>query len=170
MTTQFLISNSNYTIHMCSKNSLRSKWMLKRNITMRFCVCVCACTHACVRARAHVLSHVWLFVILWTVAQQTSLSMGFPRQEYWSELLFPSPGNLPNPGTGIEPESPMSPTLAGRFFITESYCCCNKWPQDEWLKMIYIYYLAFTKVRIPKWVTIKILKNTNIELLNPKGN
>ena len=52
MTTQFLISNSNYTIHMCSKNSLRSKWMLKRNITMRFRVCVCVCVCVCVRVRA----------------------------------------------------------------------------------------------------------------------
>jgi len=40
--------------------------------------------------------------------------MGFPRQEYWSGLPFPSPGDLPNPA--IEP---TSPALAGRFFITE---------------------------------------------------
>ena len=38
--------------------------------------------------------------------------MGFPRQEYWSELLFPSPGDLPNPGI-----KPVSPALAGRFFF-----------------------------------------------------
>ena len=50
-----------------------------------------------------------------TVARQTPLSMGFPRQEYWSGLLFPSPGDLPCPG--IEP---MSPALAGGFFTTES--------------------------------------------------
>jgi len=43
-------------------------------------------------------------VIPWTVALQAPLSMGFSRQEYWSELLFPSPGDLPNPG--MEPESP----------------------------------------------------------------
>ena len=42
------------------------------------------------------------------------LSMGFPRQEYWSGFPFPSPGDLPNPG--IEPGSH---TLAGRFFTTE---------------------------------------------------
>ena len=42
----------------------------------------------------------------WTVARQASLSMGFSRQEYWSELPFPSPGDLPNPG--IEPWSPAS--------------------------------------------------------------
>ena len=36
-------------------------------------------------------------VTLWTVASQSSLSMGFPRQEYWSGLLFPSPGDLPDP-------------------------------------------------------------------------
>ena len=49
-------------------------------------------------------SHVYLFAILWTLACQASLSMGFSRQEYWSGLPFPSPGNLPNPG--IEPGSP----------------------------------------------------------------
>ena len=40
----------------------------------------------------------------WTVASQASLSTGFPRQEYWNGLPFPSPGDIPNPG--IEPESP----------------------------------------------------------------
>ena len=42
--------------------------------------------------------------------------MGFPRQEYWSGLPFPSPGDLPNPR--IEPASLVSPALAGRFFTT----------------------------------------------------
>ena len=50
------------------------------------------------------LSHVWLFATLWSIAHQTPLSMGFSRQEYWSGLPFPSPGDLPNPG--IEPRSP----------------------------------------------------------------
>ena len=59
-------------------------------------------------------SHVWLFVTLWTVAQQAPLSMGFPKQEYWSELPFPSPVDLPD--SRIEP---ASPALAGRFFTTE---------------------------------------------------
>ena len=49
-------------------------------------------------------SHVQLFVYLWTVACQAPLSMGFSRQEYWSGLTFPSPGDLPNPE--IEPGSP----------------------------------------------------------------
>ena len=50
------------------------------------------------------LSHVRLFVTLWTVTYQASPSMGFSRQEYWSGLPFPSPGDLPYPG--IEPGSP----------------------------------------------------------------
>ena len=54
------------------------------------------------------------FASPWTVAHQAPLSMGFPRQEYWGGFPFPSPGDLPNPG--IEP---MSPALAGKFFITE---------------------------------------------------
>ena len=50
------------------------------------------------------LSRVRLFATLWTVAPQAPLSMGFSRQEYWSGLPFPSPGDLPDPG--IEPRSP----------------------------------------------------------------
>ena len=45
-------------------------------------------------------------VTLWTIAQQAPLSMGFSKQEYWSGLPFPSPGDLPDPG--IEPGSPAS--------------------------------------------------------------
>ena len=52
------------------------------------CMCVCVCT----------LSRVQLFVTPQTVARQVPLSMGFSRQEYWSELLFPPPGDLPHPG------------------------------------------------------------------------
>ena len=63
-------------------------------------------------------SHVQLFATLCTVAHQAPLSMGFSRQEYWSRLLFPSPGDLPN--QEIEPMSLMSPALAGRFFNTRS--------------------------------------------------
>ena len=60
-------------------------------------VCVCVCVY-------ELLSHVQLFATPWTVAYQAPLSMGFSRQEYWSGLPFPSPGDLPNPG--IEPRPP----------------------------------------------------------------
>jgi len=53
----------------------------------------------------------------WTVACQALLSMGFPGQEYWGGLPFPSPGDLPDPG--IKPESFASPALVGSFFTTE---------------------------------------------------
>ena len=52
----------------------------------------------------------------WTVAHQAPLSMGFYRQEYWSGLLCPPPGDLPDPG--IEPTSLESPALADVFFTT----------------------------------------------------
>ena len=61
------------------------------------------------------VSHVWLFATSWTVAHQTLLSVGFSKQEYWSGLPFPPPGDLPDPG--IEPESPV---LAGGFFTTSA--------------------------------------------------
>ena len=50
------------------------------------------------------LSHVWLFATPWTIAHQAPPSMEFSRQEYWSGLPFPSPGDLPDPG--MEPGSP----------------------------------------------------------------
>ena len=60
------------------------------------------------------LSPVELFMTLWTVAAQTPLSMELFRQENWSRLPFPSPGDLPNPG--IKPMSLSSPAWAGGFF------------------------------------------------------
>ena len=63
-------------------------------------------------------NHVQHFATLWTVACQASLSMGFSRQEYWSGLPYPPPGDLPDlpgdlPDPGIEPASPATPALQG---------------------------------------------------------
>ena len=55
---------------------------------------------------------------LWIVARQAPLSMGFSRQEYWSELPFPTPGDIPNPR--IEPVFLMAPALAGGFVTTSA--------------------------------------------------
>ena len=52
----------------------------------------------------------------WTVAHQASLSLGFPRQEYWNGLPFLSPGDLPDPG--VKTASPVSLALEGEFFTT----------------------------------------------------
>ena len=57
-----------------------------------------------VKVKVKSLSRVRFFVIPWTVAYQAPLPMGFSRQEYWSRLPFPSPGDLPDPG--IELGSP----------------------------------------------------------------
>ena len=57
-------------------------------------------------------SHVQLFVTLWAVAHQAPLSMGFSRQEYWSGLPCPPPGDLPSPG--------IKPTLTGGIFTTSA--------------------------------------------------
>ena len=78
-------------------------------------------------------SRLWLFFLLFsyevvsdssaipqTVVCQAPLSMGFSRQEYWSGLPFPSPGDLPNPGT-----EPTSPALPGGFSNTEPSVKCS---------------------------------------------
>ena len=79
-------------------------WYVCNNDT---CVCVCVCT----------LSHVQLFVTPWVVACHAPLPMELSRQEYWSELPFPPPGDLPNPGTELVLHA--SPTQAGKFFTAE---------------------------------------------------
>ena len=66
-------------------------------------------------------SCVQLFVTPWTAASQVPLFMGFSRQEYWSGLPYPPPGDLPDPG--IETASLMSPALAGGFFTTSATLC-----------------------------------------------
>ena len=63
-------------------------------------------------------SCVSFFATLWILASQAPLSMGFSRQEYWSGLPCPPPGDLPNPG--IKPVSLMSPSLADGFFTTSA--------------------------------------------------
>ena len=70
-------------------------------------------TFTCSLYAVCVISHVQLFLTC-----QAPLSMEFSRQEYWSGLSFPTPGDLPDPG--IEPTSVAFPALAGRFFTTAS--------------------------------------------------
>ena len=66
-------------------------------------------TNACV------LGHLWHFATPWAIALQALLSMGFPREEYWSGLPFPSPGHLPYPGI-----KPRSPGLQADSLLSES--------------------------------------------------
>ena len=71
------------------------------------------------------LSCVWLIVMLWMVACQAPLYMGFSRQEYWNALPYPPPGDLPNPG--VEPTSLTFPASAGAFFTTSAI-----WEDPKW--------------------------------------
>ena len=87
-------------------------------------ICVCVVCVLC----AQLVSCVWLFVTPWTVAHQAPLSMAFSRQEYWSGLPFPSPGDLPEPG--IKPESPE---LAGGFIA-----CVRAWMQVDSLPLLHL--------------------------------
>ena len=77
----------------CRKPSICKKFVKNKSVKL-----------SKVKVKVKSLSCVRLFATAWTVAHQAPLSMGFSRQEYWSGLPFPSPGNLPNPG--IEPRSP----------------------------------------------------------------
>ena len=98
---------SNSRTRSFHKNSLTFSMWLHRN-PIHYSSCACAKS----------LSRVRLFATPWTVAHQAPLPMGFSRQEYWSRLPFPSPGDLPDPR--IEPESLTSPALAGGFFTTSA--------------------------------------------------
>ena len=131
----------------CSKFVLRIEWNMEINIKskrkassfqaewLQFnkpgseCVCVCVCV--CVYARSGVSDSLRP---PWTVAHQASLYMGFSRQEYWSGLPFPTPGDLSDPG--IEPTSLVPSTLAGRFFTTNP----PRKPISGWGTALFIFY------------------------------
>ena len=84
---------------------------------------VVARDRACVLRVLSRFSRVPLFATSWTVACQAPLSMGFSRQEYWSGLPFPSPGDLPNPGIKLR-----SPTLQADALTSA--------PPGEWIKYL----------------------------------
>ena len=76
----------------------RTEWKLLKNLRLQL-LCVCVYVSACVNCFSHIQ-----LLCDWTIARQAPLSMEFSRQKYWSRLPFPSPGDLPDPGT--KPESP----------------------------------------------------------------
>ena len=87
------------------------------------------------------------------VAPQAPLSMGFPRQEYWSQLPFPPPGNLPN--TGIKSTLPVSPALAGRFFNTEPPGKSRKYMHTlKWIWLHFSGHLSIMKNDPEKWSSV----------------
>ena len=96
------------------------------------------------RAGLSRFSRVWVFVTLWTVACQSPLSMGFSRQECWSRLLCPPPGDLLNPE--MKPVSLTSPALAGRFFNTSA-----TWADFSFKMIEYKHYFYFA----PYWKFFK---------------
>ena len=87
-----------YDIHML-KSLLFSPPAIPSNYSVKYLL----------EVKVNSLSRVWLFATPWTIVHQAPPSMGFSRHEYWSGLLFPSPGDLSDPR--IEPSSPA---LAGR--------------------------------------------------------
>ena len=80
-----------------------------------------------------VLSHVRLFVTPWTVAHEAPPSMEFSSEEYWSGLLFPSPGDLPDPET-----EPGSPTLQAEALPSEP-------PRNPWWRYESLCFLKLDK-------------------------
>ena len=111
------------------------------------------------------LSPIPPFVTPWTVACQASLFMGFSRQEYWSGLPFPSPGDLPNPG--IEPGSPplqadaLSSEPLGKHRSEVTQSCptpCN--PIDYSLQGFSVY--GIVQARVLEWVAISFSRGSSL--------
>ena len=94
--------------------SILSLCLLETRSTHSFLPRIMRTTHIVVVVSCEVMSN--SFAAPWTVACQAPLSMGFSRQEYWGDLPFPSPDDLPNPGI-----KPMSPALVDGFFYPLSH-------------------------------------------------
>ena len=120
------------------------------------------CTHACVVLFCGcVLNSIWLFTTLWTVTCQAPLSMGFFRQENWSQLLFPRSGELPNPG--IDP-APLVSRHCRQILYPLSYqgSPCVYWSDVKLLSRVWLCnpmdFFApvhgILQVRILEWVAV----------------
>ena len=117
-----------FTIKWCSLNIFSGNFLIQPFSSIH---------PGCMFSRSQ--SCVWLFATLWslayTVACQAPRSMEFSQQEYWSELPFPPPNDLPNPGI-----KPVYSTLACGFSTTEPYGKPSSW--EVWTKRI----LALTQL------------------------
>ena len=110
--------NGNPLRHSCLGNPMdRGAWWptvhQEKGRNLEWCVCGCVCVGVCARAQSFQVCLI-LLQTPWTVAHHPPLSVEFSRQEHWSGLPFPFPGDLPDPG--IEPVSSVSPALVGRSF------------------------------------------------------
>ena len=112
---------------------------------------LCMLMHSCMLSH---FSRVWLFVILWTVALQVPLSMGFSRQEYWSGLPCSPPRDLPNPE--IKPVSLTSPALAGGFFTTSAI-----WKAPCMLMVLPDFWLAFILPLAHPWLELRLKESSS---------
>ena len=100
------------------------------------CIPLYTHTHIYLYLLDQLLSHVQLFAVSWTVVCQAPLSMEFSRQQYWSGVTFPSPGDLPNPGIAL-----ASPALeADSLPLTP--------PGKPLYLLIYIFLFIYTSIKL----------------------
>ena len=131
-----------------ARMTTRLMWLNVHCMSICFCLCMCLCIVV-----VWSLSHVQLFATPWTVAYQASLSMRFPRQEYWSGLSFPSSGDLPHPGT-----EPVSPALAGIFFPTESPGKLMSVYKSILTKKFFLIYVSLTTQLYSYWNSKQVME------------
>ena len=114
---------------------------------------------------AQLLSHIWLFWTPWTAAFQASLSMEFSRQEYWSRLPFPTPGDLPD--LGIEPMSPAPPGAIGRILYQ-----CATWDPRKTRMILFFHYVLgrFFTVWATRQVPVFHCTSTKSSIKTQKSN
>ena len=98
-----ILKNRSFITHSCRYNCCHPLWSILCHFILLIYVTVSRGWKV-KKKKCQSLSCIWIFATPWTIASQAPLSMEFSRQEYWSGLPFPSPGDLPHPG--IELRSP----------------------------------------------------------------
>ena len=100
------------------------------------------------------LSHAWFFATLWSVARQAPLSTGFSRQEYWSGLLCPPPGDLPDPE--LKPTSSEAPALQA-----DSLLLCYQGSTQK-LIPVYVKWIAGRIQQMLLWISLVTSSNCSV--------
>ena len=134
------LTSLNVNFHFYLKKMMKGSFL--KSVYLNWCLCDKS------------LSLVWFFATLWSVALQAALSTGFSRQEYWSGLLCPPPGDVPNPE--LKPTSSEAPALQADSLLLRDQGSTQK------LIPVYVKWIAGRIQQMLLWISLVTSSNCSV--------